>query len=83
MVYGRSDSARGDIADAMNSRALGAISDSMVVEMLGLGAMAFESMPAQREALGRFSYPRTTRRASTACWRLLTPLSLRSFSTSA
>lgn len=44
----------GPTADDMKERALGAIGDSAVVELLGLGAMASRFAPAQREALGNF-----------------------------
>jgi hypothetical protein len=44
----------GPISAEMKDRALGAIGDSAVVELLGLGAMAFRCSPAQQEALGRF-----------------------------
>jgi hypothetical protein len=44
----------GELGEAMHGRALAAIGDSAVVDALGLGAMAFNYAPAQRDALGRF-----------------------------
>jgi hypothetical protein len=45
---------RGHLGPWPEDRALGAIGDSAIVDVLGFGAMAMAHAPAQREALGRF-----------------------------
>lgn len=44
----------GDLGDQPGTRALGAIGDSAVVDVLGFGAMAMSFAPAQQAALARF-----------------------------
>ncbi len=48
------DSPAGDLGDYPASRALGAIGDSAVVDMVGFGAMAIAYAEAQREMFGNF-----------------------------
>ncbi len=48
---------RGDLGSWPADRALGAIGDSAIVDVLGFGAMAMAHAPVQREALGRFMPP--------------------------
>lgn len=48
------DAPAGDLDNQPQSRALGAIGDSAVVDICGFGAMAVSYAPAQREAFGRF-----------------------------
>lgn len=48
------DPPRGDLGDWPVDRALGAIGDSALVDVLGFGAMAMSYAPEQMKALGRF-----------------------------
>ena len=48
------DAPAGDLGDFPQTRALGAIGDSAVVDVCGFGAMAVSYAPAQREAFGPY-----------------------------
>ena len=45
---------KGDLGDHAESRALGAIGDSAIVDCLGLGAMAFAHAPVQKDAMSAY-----------------------------